>query len=334
MSMSAAEVNLNWLLRPLAGLLANPALTNLYIINVGQGMQRMTLPYSFADYEDIAINAAAMTGQDIGRDVPLVMTKFPGGHRVQIVRPPATAEGCISFSIRRPSEVTWTPLQLEAAGVFDQTKAVDRGQHERFGELLGLYEQRQWRAFLELAIRCRLNTVFTGEVDTGKTFNMRSFTHAIPTEWRIVTVEDTQELISLPCFNVVNLLYSKGGQSTANITAIDLVEAALRMGMDGLIVQELRDEAAFSYYNVLNSGHWTMTSCHADSASDVFRRISGLVKQHPAGRQLDEADLNETLRRSIHVVVHSVRSKATGERRVEQVYWEPGMGLGLAEAAE
>jgi hypothetical protein len=147
------------------------------------------------------------------------------------------------------------------------------------------------------------------------------FTHAIPPGWRLVTIEDMPELTGLPHANVVNLFYSKGGQSVANTRAEDLVEAALRMGMDGLLNQELRDEAAYAYLNVLASGHWGMTTTHADSAGQARDRIRGLIKKHPAGRHLADADVMTALHRSIDVVVHCARD---GERRyIEQVLYDP-----------
>ena len=99
--------------------------------------------------------------------------------------------------------------------------------------------------------------------------------------------------------------------------AKDLVEAALRMGMDGLLVQELRDEAAYAFLNTLESGHWGMTTTHAESAGQARDRIRGLIKKHPAGRHLDDADLRASLARSIDVIVHCVRDG--NERRIEQV---------------
>lgn len=96
-------------------------------------------------------------------------------------------------------------------------------------------------------------------------------------------------------------------QSVARISSTDLVEAALRMGIQGLLVQELRDEAAYSYVKGLESGHWGMTTTHAESAEDVFGRIAGLVKQHPAGVHRLEQDILATLRRNIHVIVHCAK---------------------------
>jgi type IV secretion system protein VirB11 len=174
--------------------------------------------------------------------------------------------------------------------------------------------------------------VFSGTVGSGKTHNLRAFTHAIPRDWRLVTIEDMPELIGLPHTNVVNLFYSKGGQSVAKVTAEDLVEAALRMGMDGLLNQELRDEAAYAYLSALESGHWGMTTTHADSAGQARDRIRGLVKKHPAGRHLNDTDLMASLRRSIDVVVHCVRD---GSRRyIEEILYEPEtMGAGAASPA-
>ena len=105
-----------------------------------------------------------------------------------------------------------------------------------------------------------------------------------------MTIEDMPELIGLP-HPRGDLFYSKGGQSVANTTAEDLVEAALRMGMDGLLNQELRDEAAYAYLYALESGHWGMTTTHADSAGQARDRIRGLIKKHPAGRHLNDADV-------------------------------------------
>jgi len=330
----AAETNLRWLLA-LGGLdryLADPALTDLHINGVGEGMcfvdrgrgmEQATLPYTFAELEMIAINAAALTRQDIAEDVPLVSTALPGDLRCEIARPPATPNGCIAFSIRQPKAETPTPEGLERGGVFSGTVASGALCRAERRKLEALHHGREWRRFLELAIASSLNVVFCGKVGTGKTHVMRAFTHAIPPAWRIVTIEDTHELINLPCRNVVHLLYSKGKQSVATHGAKELVEAALRMGMDGIIAQELRDSSASAYVSVLKSGHWGMTTTHADSPEDVYGRIAGLIKEGEAGRHQREEDILATLHRSIDVVVYCVRDGA--RRRIESILYDPSL---------
>src|ERR1700722_14325865 len=108
---SAAEMNLRWLLRPMEALLTDPAMTDLYIngpgegqcfVDRGHGMERVTLPYTFDDLGDIAINAAALPRQGVAEAAPLVSRPFPDGRRVQLARPPAVADGQFAFSAPQP----------------------------------------------------------------------------------------------------------------------------------------------------------------------------------------------------------------------------------------
>ena len=288
---TTAETNLRWMLRDIQHHLDNDLVTDLHIEGVGEatidrglGLEPIVLPYTLRDLEDIAILAAALTGQDIAADVPIVSTRFPGGERVQIQRPPAVADGKIAFSIRRPMATTPSPDELD-------------------------YADPAWRYLIGLAVKAKKNIVFSGAVGSGKTTCLRAFTHDIPRGFRIITIEDTPELINLPV-PVTSLFYSKGGQSVAATTATQLVEAALRMGPDGILMQELRDDAAASFLGMLESGHWGMTTTHAASAAEARDRIRGLVKQHAAGRFLNDTDVAATLARSVNMVVHCVRDGA------------------------
>lgn len=292
--VEAAEASLRWLLQPIEALLADPQLTDLHIegpgeatIDRGAGLEPVALPFTLADLEDIAILAAALTGQDIAADVPIVSTKFPNGERVQIQRPPAVADGRLGFSIRKPLLVTPRPEALD-------------------------YADPAWRGVIGSAVAQRRNIIFCGMVGSGKTTAMRAFTHDIEPRARIVTIEDAPELINLPIM-VTSLFYSTGGQSVANTTAERLVEAALRMGPDGILMQELRDSSALSFLGILESGHWGMTTTHARSPRDALDRIRGLIKKHPTGCHLHDADIMASLRRSIDLVVYCERD---GARRI------------------
>src|ERR1700704_3058698 len=150
---SAAETNLRWLLRPMEALLTDPAMTDLYIngpgdrrcfVDRGLGMERITLPYTFDDLEDIAINAAALTRQDIAEDTPLVSTRFPDGQRVQIVRPPAVADGPFAFSLRHPRQETSTPADLARSGVFANAAGRQARPRPERELLLSLYQAGNW----------------------------------------------------------------------------------------------------------------------------------------------------------------------------------------------
>ena len=127
--MKPIEVQLRWLLRPLQRWLDEPEITDVFIngpdrIFVKQcgRTTRLDLRLEYDDLIDIGINAAALMHQDIGEDVPLCSTCLPDGQRVQLIQPPAVADGQYSISIRRPAPSTPTLDELDQSGVFSQAK--------------------------------------------------------------------------------------------------------------------------------------------------------------------------------------------------------------------
>lgn len=336
--MNAIEAQLRWLLRPFQHWLDDPGVTDIYIngpdrffVKRAGRTTRQDVRLSDDDLVDIGINAAALMAQDIGPDVPLCATRLPDGHRVQLVRSPAVADGQYSISIRRPAARSPTLDDLAAAGVFSQAQLAGTGASAVDRELASLYRAGNWRAFLHLAVASGKNLVFAGEVGSGKTHNLRAFTQSIRREARIVTVEDMPEIIGLPHENVVNMFYSEGRQGTARVSAEDLIVAALRMGMDYLLMQELRNAAAFAYLRALASGHPGMTTCHAPSASAAFDAIRLMVKQHEAGRHLADDDVRAMLFALIDIVVHC--ACRDGCYRMTEIWYEPDRRGGMARRA-
>lgn len=345
---SHVAAQLNWLLRPIQPLLDDPRVTDLHIngpnpdgetttvfIKRGAERDKVVVPLTLRHLENIGDNAAALSRQDVAEDAPFCSTKLPQGQRLQIVRPPALPTGRYAMAIRRPSARSSTPDELVDAGVFSQTltaEAVRQAPRSIVLELLALRNAGMFREMIELAVRNGFNVVWAGMVGTGKTHNLRAFIHAIPLDWRIVTVEDMEEVIGLKHENVVNLLYPKGkDQGLSKHTAEDCTEAALRLDMDILINQELRDGAAWAFLRALNSGHPGMTSCHAGSAEGAYKSIGLMVRQHEAGKTLSNEDLQAALRELIHIVAYC--ETIDGRRRVTQVYFEPEMQKGLPTGA-
>lgn len=148
--------------------------------------------------ENIADNAAALMRQDIAEDAPFCATRLPGGQRVQIVRPPAVPEGRYAMAIRRPSAKAATIQQLVDNGVFSEVRSAERVRAQPrpiVRELLALKAAQRWPELIALAIRNGFNVVWAGMVGTGKTDDLRAFLEAIPMDWRIVTVEDMEEIM-------------------------------------------------------------------------------------------------------------------------------------------
>ncbi len=198
---------------------------------------------------------ANFTKQRIDSVSPLLSASLPGGERVQIVLPPATSADCIAISIRRPARQQWSLDELAKRGIFQATRAADGSgdPHER--ELLGLIAAGQFEQFMRLAVRSRKNILISGPTGSGKTTWTRALIREIPREERLITIEDTPELVLDTHPNHVRLFYSKDDQGVARVTPKQLLESCLRMKPDRILLAELRAEEAFDYLRNVNSGH-------------------------------------------------------------------------------
>lgn len=107
---------------------------------------------------------------------------------------------------------------------------------------------------------------------------------AIPSEERIITVEDAREIVLNDHPNRVHLIASKGGQGRAKVTTQDLIEACLRLRPDRIIVGELRGAEAFSFLRAINTGHpGSISTLHADSPAMALEQIKLMVMQANLG---------------------------------------------------
>ncbi len=313
--MSAAVPLLAHALTPLAEALADPATEDVMVNGpdrffVRRGAittQHEAKGLSFSDIEAIAILAGAVRHQDVGRTRPLLATELPTGERLQAVLPPCVRPGTASLTIRRGSSELPTLDGLAASGIFAATRPRPGGLSDADSELLELYRSAHWEPFRRTCIRARKTVAFVGETGSGKTHDTKALVGEIPLNERIVTVEDTDEWGGLPHPNRVALFYSKGDQGAARVGANELVEAALRMAPRWLLVQELRDGAAFSFLRALASGHPGITTWHAKSAATAFDPLALMVRQHPAGATLPSEDIRLLCRKLVDVVVHCHR---------------------------
>lgn len=109
----------------------------------------------------------------------------------------------------------------------------------------------------------------------------------------------------VPQPNHVRLLYSKGAQSGARVTAEALLEASLRMRPDRVLVQELRDsEAAWTYLTEVVSGHpGSITTIHGRDAAQAFKKLFSLVKGSAKGGQWDDRTLTDLLATAVDLIV-------------------------------
>ncbi len=331
-SASARRANrivLERYLAPLARFLSQSELTEIVVNRPGEvftegpnGWQRHeSADLSHAHLMHLATAAAGYTRQDIASDHPIVSTTLPGEERCQIVVPPAVPAGTVSLTIRKPSTVTMTLEDFEERDLFSDIRVTSDDLSDDETELVRLRDAGQWREFLALAVRSRRNIIISGATGSGKTTLSKGLIAQIPAAERLVTIEDTAELV-VPQPNHVRLLYAKDGQGLAKVGPRELLESCLRMRPDRILLQELRDGTAFFYLRNVNSGHpGSITTVHADSARLAFEQLTLLVKESAEGRDLARDDIRNLLRQTVDIVVQMKREH--GRFRITEIDYDP-----------
>ena len=316
--MSETGINLDSLLAPLAPWLTRPDVTHFYV-NRPEELWVETLGGDIESYScpaltepvlmRLARQIAARSAQGISRAHPLLGATLPDGSRVQVVAPPAARE-TIVLAIRKHVAADRTLADYAYDGSFEGLRVGDVPLQT--SSMLRNVDPASAATFLAEAVRERRNILIAGGTSTGKTTFLNALLKEIPPEERLILIEDTPEL-ELTHRNSVGLLASRSGLSETDVSAEDLLIAALRMRPDRIILGELRGREAFTFLRSVNTGHpGSMTTIHADSPQRAVEQLALLVLQ--SGAQLRWEDVLQYVRASIDVYVQLEREG--GRRKV------------------
>ncbi|MEO6716752.1 MAG: P-type DNA transfer ATPase VirB11 [Novosphingobium sp.] len=235
------------------------------------GMQQVLLPQiDDALLQRLAEQVARSTHQGINREHPLLAATLPGGARIQLAGPPATRHHW-AMAIRCHRRVN---LPLDAYDTGAIIERVEPPMPDRMAEPI---------AYLREAIRRRRTILISGGTSTGKTTFLNAMLMEIPASERLVLVEDTPEL-RLPGKNGVGLIAVKGDLGEARITANDLLQAALRLRPDRIVLGELRGSETVSFLRAINTGHpGSFSTVHANSPAGALEQIALMAMQADIG---------------------------------------------------
>lgn len=314
------------LLSPLAPFLEDETLYEVIVNRPGQvltegpgGWRVHDAPVlTFEKLMRLARAVATFSSQSINETRPILSATLPGNERIQIVIPPATTKRTVSITIRKPSSLDLTLDDLEARGFFSEVDRAGQGALADPHKLRTLYEAGSYKDFLREAVIARKNIIISGATGSAKTTLSKALIRHIPIDERIITIEDTPELV-IPQPNHVRLFYSKGEQGLSPIGAKELLESGLRMRPDRILLQELRDGTAFYYIRNVNSGHpGSITTVHADTPYLAFEQLILLVKESAGGGNLDRRDIHQMLLAAIDIIVQCRRE--SGRFFVSEIY--------------
>ncbi len=251
----------------------------------------------------LAEQVARVSHQGINREHPLLGATLPDGARIQFCGPPATRKHW-AMAIRRHRRLD-LPLDAYDAGPLHPhaTAALPDPVEQPI-------------AFLREAIRQRKTILISGGTSTGKTTFLNAMLGEIPVEERVVLVEDTPEL-RLPGANGVGLVAVKGELGEAKVTANELLQAALRLRPDRIVLGELRGAESVSFLRAINTGHpGSFSTIHANSLTGALDQLALMVMQTGIG--LTRSDTIAYAASVIDVVVQLGRNDQ-GKRGIAEI---------------
>ncbi len=239
-------------------------------------------------------------GRRIDESSPYVDARLPDGSRVNAIIPPLALDGPV-LSIRR-------------FGV-DPLKISDI---LNFGSL-----NKNMAAILEGCVKTRCNILISGGTGTGKTTLLNILSEFIPHGERIITIEDSAELM-LKQDHVVRLETRPPNiEGKGDVAQRDLVRNALRMRPDRIIVGEVRGGEALDMLQAMNTGHdGSLSTIHANSSRDALARLGTMVLM--SGLELPERAIREQIASAIQVVIQVVRF-SDGSRKIASISEITGM---------
>lgn len=271
---------------------------NVYIEKDGRCMSggvRIQDPDALAG---LARGMAEAAGRYLTLDQPYADFALPDGSRVNIVMPPLVTGPAITirrFPKRRP-----TIDDLMKNRTLDQKLAY----------------------FLNVCIVGRVNVLISGGTGSGKTTLLNIFTQFIPKNERIVTIEDTPEIV-VPHENSVKMQTRFTQNANQNINSRELLSNALRMRPDRIILGECRRGEALDMLQAMNTGHeGSMTTIHANSPREALYRLETLVLM--GGVELPLSVVRKHIASSIDLIIQVKRFRS-GMRKITQVCEVTGM---------
>jgi pilus assembly protein CpaF len=242
----------------------------------------------------------APIGRRIDEVSPMVDARLRDGSRVNAIIPPLSLTGP-TITIRKFATNPFTVRDLI-----------------NFGTLTP-----QMAAYLKLCVESRRNLLISGGTGSGKTTLLNVLSAYVPTDERIVTIEDAAEL-KLPQEHVVSLEAKPPNiENTGAIPIRQLVINSLRMRPDRIIVGECRGAEALDMLQAMNTGHdGSLTTIHANSPRDCLSRLETLVLM--AGMELPTRAIRDQVASAIHTIIQISRS-SDGKRRVTSITEITGM---------
>lgn len=243
--------------------------------------------------EDVIQQVVSSCNRVVNESEPIVDARLSNGERVNIVLSPPALSGPIMTIRRFPKEVFTMEKLIENKSITNEAAA-----------------------FLKDAVSAGYNCFVSGGTSSGKTTLLNVLSGFIPQGERVITIEDSAELQIKSVDNLVRLETRNSNSSGCEaITIKDLIRTALRMRPDWVIVGEVRGAEVADMLQAMNTGHFSMSTGHANSSEDMITRLEAMYLQNA---EIPLESIRRQIASGIDIMIHLERN-ARGLRRVTEI---------------
>lgn len=282
-------------------LLDNPSITEIMInsdkeifVEAGGRMQRWDKQFESGDQLEEIINMiVSRINRVVNTSSPIVDARLEDGSRVHVVLPPIALKGPTMTIRKFPEPITMDKLI-------------------RFGSL-----SEEAAVFLQGLVQAGYNIFISGGTNSGKTTFLNALSQYIPSDERVITIEDSAELQIRNVPNLVSMeTRNENAEGEGRISMADLIKASLRMSPNRIVVGEVRGAEALDMLNAMNTGHdGSLSTGHANSTKDMLRRLEIMVLSGAGGLPLPA--IRGMIGSAIEIVIHLGRTRDKARRVLE-----------------
>lgn len=245
--------------------------------------------------EDVIQQIVSQANRTVNESVPIADARLADGSRVNVVLYPVALDGP-AVTIRKFPKNQITMQDLIHLGALNEEVA----------------------EFLKLLVVSGYNIFISGGTGSGKTTLLNALSQFIPSEERVITIEDNAELKIQGIPNLVRLeMRNPNMEGEGEITIRQLIRTALRMRPDRIIVGEVRGPETVDMVQAMSTGHkGSLSTGHSDSSADMLRRLEMMMLM---GMDLPLAAIQRQIASAIDIIIHIGRLRDKSRKILEIV---------------
>jgi pilus assembly protein CpaF len=243
--------------------------------------------------ENVILNIVGKVNRTVNESTPIVDARLLDGSRVNVVLPPIALDGP-TVTIRKFPESPMTVGQLIAY------KSITPEVAE----------------LLERMVKAKYNIFISGGTGSGKTTFLNAVSNFIPSDERVITIEDSAELQLKGIENLVRMETRNANiEGKGEITIRDLIKSSLRMRPERIVVGEVRGPEALDMLQAMNTGHdGSLSTGHANSTKDMLSRLETMVL---SGTNMPIEAIRQQIASAVDIIIQLSRLRDKSRRTIE-----------------